>query len=59
MRTEDMYYNEQNCVRYCDENYHQLWEKIDSDQYKNLVISSDDALNADALKRIGYSLSFR
>ena len=54
-----MYYNEQNFVRYCDDNYHQLWEKIDSDQYKNLVISSDDALNADALKRIGYSLSFR
>lgn len=34
-------FNEQNCVRYCDADYHQLWKKIDFNQYKNLVISSD------------------
>ena len=27
-------FNEQNCVRYCDADYHQLWGKIDFNQYK-------------------------
>lgn len=34
-------FNEQNRVRYCDADYHQVWENIDFNRYRNLVISSD------------------
>ncbi len=34
-------FNENNCVRYCDADYRQVWKKIDFNQYKNLVISAD------------------
>ncbi|MBP3476988.1 MAG: hypothetical protein J6K48_11850 [Lachnospiraceae bacterium] len=38
---KNIVFNEQNCVRYCDVDYYQIWENIDFNRYKNLVISSD------------------